>query len=491
MSKDHPISVRIRVLWVVALLLAAGFVATNLVSFSISRSALKTTILHNELPLTSSNIYSEIQADLLRPVFVSSLMANDTFLRDWVLNGEGDTAQVTRYLDEICKKFGVFTAFLVSDRSSVYYHFTGPAKTVSENDPRDAWFFRVRGESQPYEINVDYNQEQTDDITIFVNYRLLDYQGRFLGATGVGLKMETVGKIISRYRDDYSRNIYFIDRVGHIPVRSANPTIAEARLQDAPGVNTLAEQILSGKDGYFEYNRNGETMLLTTRFIPELGWTVMVEQREADAIRALWRALLVNLVIGVAIIVVTVAAVSMALSHYQRKLDMTSDVGGVAGLASRQVFEISMDYALRLHRRSGRPLSLILLDVDHFKWVCDSLGLVQGEDVLRKVADAARRIIRDTDLICRWGESELGILVDDCCLEQGLHLSDSLRILLEAEPIFSPDDGFRVTVSIGVAEADQNESAAELCVRAADHLNKAREAGRNQVSPFLSDELAV
>ncbi len=491
MAREHRISVRVRVLWIVGLLLTIGFAATNLVSFSVSRSALKSTILHNELPLTSSNIYSEIQADLLRPVFVSSLMANDTFLRDWVLGGEGDVTQVTRYLDEICKKFGVFTAFMVSDKSSVYYHFTGPTKTVSENDPRDAWFFRVRGAAQPYEINVDYNQEQSDEITIFVNYRLLDYQGHFLGATGVGLKMETVGKIISRYRDDYSRNIYFIDRNGHIPVRSAKPMITEARLQDAPGVNVLADQILSQKDGYYEYSRNGETMLLTTRFIPELGWTVMVEQREADAIRALWRALVVNLVIGLSIIAVTIAAVAMALAYYQRKLEAVSSTEQVAGLASRQAFEISMDYALRLHQRSARPLTLLLLDVDHFNWVCDSLGVIQGEDLLRKVAEAVRRVIRETDVVCRWSASELGILADDCSLEQGLHLAETLRVLLEAEPIFNPDDGFRVTLSVGVAEADQAETVGDLSGRAAQQLDQARKAGRNQVWPVLPDELGV
>lgn len=58
--------------------------------------------VENELPLTGDTIYSEIQNDLIRPIYVSSEMANDAFLRDWVMAGEKNVGQITRYLTEIC-----------------------------------------------------------------------------------------------------------------------------------------------------------------------------------------------------------------------------------------------------------------------------------------------------------------------------------------------------------------------------------------------------
>ena len=70
------------------ILLSVGFVGTSVISFIISRTSLVNLIRTNQLPLTSDNIYSEIQRDLLQPIFISSLMANDTFLRDWVITGE-------------------------------------------------------------------------------------------------------------------------------------------------------------------------------------------------------------------------------------------------------------------------------------------------------------------------------------------------------------------------------------------------------------------
>src|ERR1700742_241906 len=79
---------RFRLIGIVVAILVLGFLATDLMSYRDAVQAVKTNILHNELPLTGSNIYSEVQSDLIRPVFISSQMANDTFVKDWLLGGE-------------------------------------------------------------------------------------------------------------------------------------------------------------------------------------------------------------------------------------------------------------------------------------------------------------------------------------------------------------------------------------------------------------------
>ena len=71
-----------RLIPLIGIILIIGFLTTSLASYFASRSSLRVEISENQLPLTSDNIYSEIQRDLIRPVFISSLMASDTFLRD-------------------------------------------------------------------------------------------------------------------------------------------------------------------------------------------------------------------------------------------------------------------------------------------------------------------------------------------------------------------------------------------------------------------------
>jgi len=87
---------KFRLVTAVSILLVAGFLVTSLASYFVSRASLRSEISLNALPLTSDNIYSEIQHDLLRPVFVSSLMATDTFLRDWVIGGEVGDQSITK-----------------------------------------------------------------------------------------------------------------------------------------------------------------------------------------------------------------------------------------------------------------------------------------------------------------------------------------------------------------------------------------------------------
>ena len=130
-------SQRSLVLTLVALL-GAGFLATSFLSYYASRASIRDNIVNTELPLTSDTVYSEIQKDLVRPILISSMMSRDTFMRDWVVNGERDTGQMTRDLNEVMTHYGAYTAFFVSDTSLTYYHAKGVLKQVKIDEPRDA-----------------------------------------------------------------------------------------------------------------------------------------------------------------------------------------------------------------------------------------------------------------------------------------------------------------------------------------------------------------
>ena len=151
-----------RLLAWIGVALVAGFLATSLVGYLVSMKSMRDGIGNQALPLTGDTIYSEIQKDILRPVFISSLMAHDTFVRDWIIGGEEGTEKITRYLNEIKQKYGVVTSFLVSEKSRKYYYADGVLKTVREDEPRDAWYFRVRQMKPDYETNVDPDMANRD-----------------------------------------------------------------------------------------------------------------------------------------------------------------------------------------------------------------------------------------------------------------------------------------------------------------------------------------
>ncbi len=317
----NPDSVRRPLIIVIALILVSGFLLTSGLSYQVSKNSLRQALINNELPLTSDSIYSEIQRDLLQPVFVSSLMAHDVFVRDWLLDGEKDTGRITRYLEEIRRKYGLFTSFLVSEKTRNYYHFNGVAQIISKDDPNDIWYFRVREMDEPYELNVDFNQAQNNAMTIFINYKIYGYDKKFLAVVGVGLELDSVANIIDRYRQRFGRNIYFINEKGDFTIRSDGAVITEDNIYTAPDLTKYADAIMSKDQGSFEYNRDGEAILLNTRFIPELNWHVMVEQRVSEALGPLRQGLISNTLVGLAVIVLTILLIIYVINVFHSRLE--------------------------------------------------------------------------------------------------------------------------------------------------------------------------
>ena len=109
-----------RILIIITILLFIGFFATSFFSYKIATDLAKNELKYKSLPLSSDNVYSEIQRDLLKPNLVSSLMSQDTFMINWMLDGEQDLTQITKYLSTIKNKYNTSSSFLVSEKTKNY-----------------------------------------------------------------------------------------------------------------------------------------------------------------------------------------------------------------------------------------------------------------------------------------------------------------------------------------------------------------------------------
>ncbi|MFH0784090.1 MAG: cache domain-containing protein [Pseudomonadota bacterium] len=312
---------RIKLLPTITVLLILGFLLTSLVSYFVSRASLRFEIAENELPLTSDNIYSEIQRDLMRPIFISSFMANDTFLRNWILEGEHDERLIAQYLKEIQTKYSTFTTFLVSEKSNIYYHGDGILKKISPEEERDRWYFRVRKIKDQYEINVDPDLANKDAMTIFINYRVLDYDGKFIGVTGVGLAVNAVKKIIEVYQKKYHRTIYFLDQTGGVKVAGVE---GENLVQDTAlmkAARGLKGGLLPQSETSFTSTRDGKVVHTNIRYIKEFDWYLIVEQSEQETVRRIFSALIFNLILCIVVSGIVVLLVKISMAAYQKRIE--------------------------------------------------------------------------------------------------------------------------------------------------------------------------
>jgi len=463
-------------------LLVLGFVATSIISYFTARDSLNDQIAQETLPLTSDNIYSEIERDLLRSILISSLMAHDTFVRDWAIGGEVGAERIVRYLGEIQRKYDTTTSFFVSEQTRNYYHPRGVLKTVSPDEPGDAWYFRVREMNEPYEINVDADTADRSRVTIFVNYRVTDYQGELIGVTGVGLSVDSVARLIETYQARYGRQIYFVDRQGQVVLRGAGFEGAE-RIRERPGFEQVATKILTSPSISVNFaDDQGRAVYVNSRFIPELDWYLLVEQSGSPTQTRILNTLVLNVGVALGITALVLVIAYFTIHGYQLRLEEMATTDKLTGSTNRQVFDMLFDHVTKTARRHRSPVSILTMDVDGFKAVNDAHGHQAGDEVLRMLADTIRAHIRENDAICRWGGDEFVVLLGDCGAESARNLAEKIREAMKRARVHHGDADIAVTVSVGVAEHRASEPLTSLIARADAALYRSKSEGRDRVS---------
>jgi diguanylate cyclase (GGDEF)-like protein len=407
-------------------------------------------------------------------------MANDTFLRDWVLQGEKDVTEMSRYLREVKERYGAFSSFFVSEKSAIYYTGEGVFKRVSPKEPRDAWYYRVRDMKEDYEINVDPDLANKDALTIFINYRVYDFGGRYIGATGIGLTVDAVRHLIADYQKRFQRTIYFVDLQGKI-VLFGNRVDRDPNLRAVEGLAPQLDRILAEKTGSYQYERAGDNHILNVNYLPELKWYLFVEQNEALALAGIRQTLYANLGISLVVTLVVLLLTHLALARYQQRMEQMAAIDKLTGLLNRQAFAIFIDKLIAEHRREPRPTSVLLADVDHFKAVNDRYGHLAGDSVLQGVAQLLQEGLRESDIAVRWGGEEFLLVLRGCDLAEAQRIAENLRQNIAQKSFEVGGKSLVVTISIGVAEYDGSEVPEQWINRADTALYAAKNAGRNHV----------
>jgi diguanylate cyclase (GGDEF)-like protein len=161
---------------------------------------------------------------------------------------------------------------------------------------------------------------------------------------------------------------------------------------------------------------------------------------------------------------------------------------GMTGLHNYRYFEIRMKEEFSRAQRLNEPLSVMILDVDHFKNYNDTLGHLAGDEVLRKLARILQNSLRKNDIPVRYGGEEFAIILPGATKENAFKVASRLRKEIERSPF--PDEYVqplkRITVSIGVATyPDDADSLLDLIERADSALYEAKNNGRNKVVAAL------
>lgn len=214
-----------------------------------------------------------------------------------------------------------------------------------------------------------------------------------------------------------------------------------------------------------------------------------VSAEENAARKTVYAGSLTALVVGGALFIFfywLVGRIGHHIERNEKELHNLATHDGLTGLYNHRTFYTILEDEIARARRYQRPVSLLLLDIDHFKSVNDTYGHRVGDTILRGVSKRLLSRMRSIDWVCRYGGEEITVILAETDIPSAKKIAEDLRILIEQEP-FDIENGqhININVSIGLATYPEHTEEVSLLVSCADKaLYKAKEGGRNRVCVY-------
>jgi len=468
----------------ISLIILVGFISTILINYHNYSKVIKDDI-RNITKLTSTNIYSEINNELIKPVFVSLTMANDSFLKDWLLEEEkmidnqSHLKKLQNYLKGIEVKYGYNSVFLVSEQTKNYYHYKGIQKVINEKDTHDQWYYNFIDGHETYTLDVDVDQASNNTLTVFVNCRIQDPNNHLMGVTGVGLEMHQIQALLSTFEEDYDLEAFLIDSNGLVQVHTTDKMIENYNIFDDTSIKPLKEDILNNKMTLesFRYNEDGIDGYLITKYIKDLDWYLVVKKDTSVLKSIFMEQLTEELFILLIVIGFIVFTINRLIKKHHIQITKMAYTDPLTGLPNRRGFDEALNSVFEKFKIDDLNYTMLVFDIDNFKPINDTYGHIFGDRVICLISDYANEVIGKRGMLARWGGDEFaGILYST--LEEGKEIAADIMNKITNAPEFNK---YNITISLGLTHMENLDTPNSLMVRADKALYQAKSKGKHQI----------
>ena len=412
--------------------------------------------------LLSQRLNDAVESQLNGPLLVSKAMASDYYVRDFLsrekeLASTEAAAEMKHYLKGIQKSNDYVTAFLVSDDTKCYYTDQGLLKIVDpSNNHHDIWYSIFAQSDKDLTLDVDVDEANDKQWTVFVNSRIKDEAGNFLGVCGIGIEISDLQKLFDEYHRSYQVDIRLVNRDGLVQVDTSTINIETTYNSN----NNFKES-----DDYFYVDR-GDRGYEVTHYLKDLNWYLVISQTEEMHYKRAFNPMLpifgalIFLILGLSYYIIFHRQVSPHASD----MAMTDLL---TGFGTRKNF-------VTTHGEHGifqttRYKVLAVVNIDFFN---EAATKSDGDKILIMVAGHLKDTIGKMGNIYRWGFDEFILL-----LEWSPEFADGLlrQICRNIEK-----DG-RVTISAGLTEVHLSEPIRQNYYRAKQGCYLVKEMGGNGV----------
>lgn len=470
---------KIRINLLICAIILLGFAAVGITNYKSYSEIIKEDIC-NISKLTTTNMYAEIRNELARPIVVSLTMANDSFLKAWMLaESHGNLTdahmdKLTEYLTQLKDQYGYDTAFVVSETTKRYYYHGGLNKVISPEDDHDVWYYDFLDKNKPYDLDIDTDEVNQNQLTVFINCRITDEHGRLMGVTGVGLKLNRVQAMFQSFEDQFDLKTALFNKEGVVQVSTDTDQIYQANVFDMHNLGANKQDILAHDTlRNYEYQDDRSSGYMITQYIEDMDWFLLVI-KDTSVLRRTQNAQMVNdLIIFSLVVVCVLFIVDRLIRKNDQRLSAMAKTDPLTGLSNRRGFNEALTNALSASR--GKPFYLFIFDIDDFKNINDMHGHLVGDQIITRIGKLAQQAFPN-GVVARWGGDEYaGFYAAE--REDVLTLVNNFYELLRTDEDLQP---YCVTVCFGITECKAGDSANTLLYRADRALYQAKESGKDR-----------
>ncbi len=440
--------------------------------------------LENIVSLADINISKQIENSMIKPVTVAKTMANDEFLKGWIshesknVGNEEYLNKLYDYLRTYQEKYNYATVFCIAAKTENYYYQDGFNKTISPNDDHDVWYYNFIESGSEYDLEIDTNEADENTITVFVNFRIEDEEGRLLGIIGVGLEVFSIEDTIQSYERDYDLSVYIVNVGGVMTsfTRETDIFVKEDKLAELTGIQKKIKLNTSDKAKIQWYTSGKKRKCLITTYDDSLGWYLVVEKDTSTINRAFQEGIKNNIVAMLISMTLCIMVTSFVFVYCNQRLIAHENMDELTGLLNRKLF--CRQYLAFIRKYRTQTCSVFMMDIDCFKNINDTYGHIYGNAVLAMIGKNLKEMIDGCGIASRWGGDEfIGVLSVETKEAERMLLSFMEELKLEGENVHH-----QVTVSIGVVAVSEKISEDEMMKKVDEAMYHSKQSGKNRIT---------
>ncbi|MFA9463015.1 MAG: diguanylate cyclase domain-containing protein [Velocimicrobium sp.] len=474
---EKKFKIKINILIVATIL--TGFLCICVMS-SVTYNRIIRDDIKNISKLTSTNIYSDINNELTKPIFVSLTMANDSFLKTWLrdeetmVDSKKHEQKLLDYLNGIREKYNYESVFLVSNKTNNYYYYNGINKVISNQNEHDQWYYDFLNTKKLYDLEIDTDEANENRWSIFINCRIEDEDGNLLGVTGVGLELNQVQELLESFGKDFDLEAMLFDKEGNVLIDS-DYEWKKRNVFDIPVLKENKQVLLNNYYtlDVYNYKDKESSGYVITRYIDDLDWYLLIKKDTTILVDTLEEQILKEFFIIIPVILCVLWIVLRLMKRNDSKLMKLAKIDPLTDMLNRRGFNEALEYMLT---NSQRSFYVFVLDIDHFKTINDSYGHLIGDKIIKLVGSIVQEHLSKHGILARWGGDEFtGYIYGE--EEEVIRIVDAIFAAMNQDVKLKE---YQLTSSLGLTSFQKIDTVDTILCRADQALYEAKMQGRNR-----------